>query len=229
MLTIWWCPCVESSIVLLEEVVCYEQCLLLANLLLAVFLLHFVPQRPNLPFTPGISWLSTFEFQSCIMKNKTFLVLVLKGLVGLPRTDQLQLLQHYWLGHRLGLLNCLPWKQTEFILSFFETASKYCISDSFADYMGRTSLEELILKLKLQSFDHRYEELTHWERPWCWEWSKAGGEGHDRGWDCHMVPPTQWTWVLASSESQWWTGKPGVLQSMWSQSRTGMSTSSELN
>ena len=120
MLTIWWCPCVESSIVLLEEVVCYEQCLLLANLLLAVFLLHFVPRRPNLPFTPGISWLSTFEFQSCIMKNKTFLVLVLKGLVGLPRTDQLQLLQHYWLGHRLGLLNCLPWKQTVHSIIFWD-------------------------------------------------------------------------------------------------------------
>ena len=29
---------------------------------------------------------------------------VLKGLVGLHRTVQLQLLQHYWLGHRLGLL-----------------------------------------------------------------------------------------------------------------------------
>ena len=29
---------------------------------------------------------------------------VLKGLVGLLRTVQLQLLQHYWSGHRLGLL-----------------------------------------------------------------------------------------------------------------------------
>ena len=29
-------------------------------------------------------------------------VLVLKGLVGLHRIIQLQLLQHYWLGHRLG-------------------------------------------------------------------------------------------------------------------------------
>ena len=33
-----------------------------------------------------------------------FLGLVLKGLVGLHRTVQLQLLQRYWLGHRLGLL-----------------------------------------------------------------------------------------------------------------------------
>ena len=31
-------------------------------------------------------------------------MLVLKGLVGLRRTVQLQLLQRYWLGHRLGLL-----------------------------------------------------------------------------------------------------------------------------
>ena len=39
-----------------------------------------------------------------IMKKTSFLVLVLEGLVGLHRTVQLQLLQHYWLGHRLGLL-----------------------------------------------------------------------------------------------------------------------------
>ena len=30
--TIWWCPCVESSLVLLEEGVCYDQCILLAEL-----------------------------------------------------------------------------------------------------------------------------------------------------------------------------------------------------
>ena len=30
--TIWWCPCVESSLVLLEEGVCYDQCVLLAEL-----------------------------------------------------------------------------------------------------------------------------------------------------------------------------------------------------
>ena len=37
-------------------------------------------------------------------KDIFFGVLVLKGLVGLHRTFQLQLLQHYWLGHSLGLL-----------------------------------------------------------------------------------------------------------------------------
>ena len=40
------------------------------------------------------------------------------------------------------------------------------------------------------------------------------GEGDDRGWDGWMVSPTQWTWVWASSGRWWWTGKPGVLQSV---------------
>ena len=58
--------------------------------------------RPNLPVTPGVSWLPTFAFQSPIMKRTSFGVLVLKGLVGLHKTVQLQFLQRYWLGHRLG-------------------------------------------------------------------------------------------------------------------------------
>ena len=29
-----------------------------------------------------------------------------------------------------------------------------------------------------------------------------------------MASPTQWTWVWASSGSWWWTGRPGLLQSM---------------
>ena len=38
-----------------------------------------------------------------------------------------------------------------------------------------------------------------------------------RGWDGWMASPTQWTWVWASFGSWWWTGKPGLLQSMGSQ------------
>ena len=60
------------------------------------------------------------------------------------------------------------------------------------------------------------EEVTHWKRPYCWEKLKTGGYWDDRGWDCWMASPTQWTWVWASSWSWWWTGKPGVLQSMGS-------------
>ena len=62
-----------------------------------------------------------------------------------------------------------------------------------------------------------FEELTHLKRPWCWERLKVGGEGDDRGWDGWMASPTQWTWVWVNSGSWWWTGRPGVLQSMGSQ------------
>ena len=72
------------------------------------------------------------------------------------------------------------------------------------------------------------EALTHWKRPWFWERLKAGGEGDDRGWDGWMASPTQWTWVWASSESWWWTGRPVVLQSMGSL-RVGHDWVTELN
>ena len=72
------------------------------------------------------------------------------------------------------------------------------------------------------------KQLTHWKRPWCWERLKAGQEGDDRGWDGWMTSLTQWPWILASFGSWWWTGKPGVLQSMgWQRVRHGWVT--ELN
>ena len=49
------------------------------------------------------------------------------------------------------------------------------------------------------------------------DWRKAGGEGDDGGWDDWMASPTQQTWVWVSSGSWWWTGRPGVLQSVGSQ------------
>ena len=58
------------------------------------------------------------------------------------------------------------------------------------------------------------EELTHLKRPWCWERLKAGREGDDRGWDGWMASFTRWKWVWANSGNWWWTGRPGVLQSM---------------
>ena len=73
-----------------------------------------------------------------------------------------------------------------------------------------------------------HEELTHLKRLWCWERLKAGGEGDNREWDSWMVSPTRWTWVWESSGSWWWTGKPGVLQSMGSQ-RVGYDRATELN
>ena len=61
------------------------------------------------------------------------------------------------------------------------------------------------------------EECTHCKRPWSWERLKAGGEVDNRGWDGWMASLTQSTWVWVNSESWWWTGRPGMLQSMGSQ------------
>ena len=69
------------------------------------------------------------------------------------------------------------------------------------------------------------EELTHWKRPWFWERLNAGGEEGNRGWDGWTASRT---WIWASPRSWWRAGKPGMLQSMGSQSRTRLSDWTEL-
>ena len=70
------------------------------------------------------------------------------------------------------------------------------------------------------------EELTHWKRTWCWERLRVG-EGDDRGWDGGMASLSRGTWVWVNSWSRWWTGRPGMLQSMVSQ-RVGHNSVTEL-
>ena len=50
----------------------------------------------------------------------------------------------------------------------------------------------------------------------------------DRRWHGWMASPTRWTWVSTSSGSWWWTGRPGVLQSLGSQ-RVRHNWATELN
>ena len=89
------------------------------------------------------------------------------------------------------------------------------------------SLEGLMLKLKLQ-YLATCEELTHLKRPWCWGRLKLGGQRVHTGWDGWMVSVTRWTWVWVISGSLWWTGRPGVLQSMRSR-RVWHDWATELN
>ena len=90
------------------------------------------------------------------------------------------------------------------------------------------SLEGLMLNWNSNTLATWCEELTHLNRLWCCEGLKAGGEGDNRGWDGWMASLTQWTWVWVNSRSWWWTGKPGVLQSMGSQ-RVRHDWATELN
>ena len=90
------------------------------------------------------------------------------------------------------------------------------------------SLEGLMLKLKLQYFGHLIQRANSFEKPWYWKRWKAGREVADRGWDGSMASLTRWTWVWVNSRSWWWTGRPGILQSMGLQSWTWLSDWSEL-
>jgi len=102
-------------------------------------------------------------------------------------------------------------------------SNQYILKEISPEY----SLEGLMLKLT-NTLATWCEELTHLKRPWCWEGLKVGGEVDDRGWDGCIASPTQQTWVWASSGSWWWTGKPGMLQSMGLQ-RVGHNWVTELN
>ena len=116
VLTIWWCSSVESSLVLLEEGVYYDQCILQAKLCYPwpCFILYSKAKfacylQVSLDFL-------LLHFQSPIMKGHLLGLLVLESFVGFHRT--IQVLQHYWSGHRLGLLCywmvCLGNKQRSF-------------------------------------------------------------------------------------------------------------------
>ena len=90
------------------------------------------------------------------------------------------------------------------------------------------SLKGLMLKLKLQYFGHLMQRANSFEKTLMLGKIEAGREGDGSRWDGWMASLTQWTWVWASSRSWWWTGKPGMLQSMGSQ-RIGHDWATELN
>jgi len=79
---------------------------------------------------------------------------------------------------------------------------------------SKYSLEGLMLKLKLQYFGHLMRKVNSLEKPLML--GKIEGRRR-KGWQRTRWLDgitTEWTWVWASSGSWWWTGKPGVLQSV---------------
>ena len=81
------------------------------------------------------------------------------------------------------------------------------------------SLEGMMLKLKLQYCGHLMRRLDSLEKT-----LMLGGIGGRR----RRGRLIRWTWVWVNSGSWWWTGRPGVLQLMWSQ-RVGHDWVTELN
>ena len=91
------------------------------------------------------------------------------------------------------------------------------------------SLEGLILKLKLQYFSHLMRRADSFEKTLMLGKIESKRRGDDRGWDGWIASLTQQTWVWVNSQSWWWTGRPGMLQSMGSQSWTQLSDWTKLN
>ena len=109
-------------------------------------------------------------------------MLVLKGLVGLHKTIQLQLLQRYWLG--IDLDNCdIEWFALETNRdhsAIFEVASKYCILDSFVDHDGYSISSEGFLPtvvdiMVIQYFGHLMRRVDSLEKT-----LRLGGNGGRR-------------------------------------------------
>ena len=85
-----------------------------------------------------------------------------------------------------------------------------------------------MLKLKLQYFGHLMWRADSFEKTLMLGKIEGRRRRGYRGWDGWMASPTQWTWVWINSGSWWWTGRPGVLQSMGLQ-RVGHDWVTELN
>ena len=158
----------------------------------------------------------TLPTKVCLVKAMVFPVVMYGCESWTKRKAECQRIDAFELGGWRRLLR-VPWTARRSNQSILKEISPDC------------SLEGLMVKLKLQYWATGCKKLTHLKRSWCWERWKAGGKGDDREWDGWMASPTQWTWVWENSRSWWWTGKPGMLQSMGSQSWTWLSVWTELN
>ena len=75
-----------------------------------------------------------------------------------------------------------------------------------------------MLKLKLQYFAHLIWRADSFEKTLMLgkiaSFLLAGRKGDDKVWDGGIASLTQWMWDWVNSRSWWWTGRPGILQSM---------------
>ena len=67
------------------------------------------------------------------------------------------------------------------------------------------SLEGLMLKLKLQYFDHLMWRADSLEKTLVLGKIEGNRRRGRLGWDCWMASLTQWTWVQVNPGSWWWT------------------------
>ena len=82
----------------------------------------------------------------------------------------------------------------------------------------------LMLRLKLHHFGHLIWRAASLEKSLMLGKTEGKRRRDKRKWDNWMASLTHWTWVWAKLGREWRTGKPGMLQSMGSQSRQDLLT-----
>ena len=98
VLTIWWCPSLESSPMCWNRVFAMTSAFSWQNSI-SLCPASFCIPRPNLPVTPGVSWLPTFAFQSPVMQRRQWH----------PTPVLLPGKSHGW----RSLVGCSPWGRYE--------------------------------------------------------------------------------------------------------------------
>ena len=98
-------------------------------------------------------------------------------------------------------LNCILLFLLKVLLFIFCYSSLQILIPTFKEISPEYSLEELMLKLKLQYTGNLMQTTDSLEKTLMLGKMKAGGEGDDRGWDGWMASLTWWTWAWAISRS----------------------------
>ena len=212
----------------------------------------FCTPRPNLPVTPGVSWLPTYkitadgdcshEIKRCLLLGKKLMANLDSILKSTDSTLPTKVYLFKAMVFPVVVYGCEIWtvKKTEhWRIDAFEVwcwrrllrvpwTARRSSQSILKEISPGCSLEELKLKLKLQYFGHLMRRADVLEKTLMLgkiEGRRRRGRQRMRWLDGIT---TQWSWVWVNSESWWWTGRPGVLRFMESQ-RVGHDLVTELN
>ena len=126
---------------------------------------------------------------------------------------------------RIGAFELWRWRRLLRVPWTARRSNKSILNEISPEYL----LKGLMLKLKLQYFGHLMWRADSFEKILMMgKIEGARKRGQQRRWDGLLSSLTWWTWILVGFWSWWWTGRPGMLQSMGSQ-RVGHNWVTELN
>ena len=115
---------------------------------------------------------------------------------------------------RTDALELWCWRRLESPLDCKEIQPVHPKGDQSWIFIGRTDAEAEIPIL----WPADAKNWLIWKDPDAGkDWRQEEKGATEDEWDGWMASLTQWTWVWVDSGSWWWTGRPGVLQSMESQ------------